>query len=794
MKKLTFMILSIPIFVATIFISNAFTQEHTQLNLPEGAKARFGNGIFGITSLSFSPDGTTLASGFSDNTIRLWDVTTGEIIKTLHGHTSVVLSVAFSPDGNLLASGGYEDTVYLWDPDTGDNIGHLGGHTDAVTSVTFSPDGTTLASGSADDTVRLWDLATYKNIITLHGHTDGVLSVAFSPDGTTLASGSYDGTVRLWDVLTGEIINILQENLPSGYSVDFSPDGSILASGTTVGTIILWDVATGEYIDETSRQYQVLEHVNSVVFSPDGSTLASGGSYDGTVRLWPVLGYYGIEAIDAYIEAYGYDIDHLFDDTGQNTKTLRGHTDGVTSVAFSPNGTTLASGSWDGTILLWEMFAKPPEPVGPISIVVIADVDGIIGANPDGSYTVGGIVDASVPSPIVLFRTKLPAELKTYDSVNLVLTAADGTETVIDGVVHEGGEDDLLNIMIDVGTLENGTYMFHVLAVDESGDVLTDESSQVTLQVANFLTTDISDLAVIAVDGSAVSEPQTEPISVQESITVRFTVANDALAADELIVATEGIEVPSEITREGNAFTLMVEVEAWEEGVYATYVVVTKQNGSVDFPLLTINTDTTKDLQTDVNDDGIVNIQDLVTVAAAFGETGETPADVNGDGVVNIQDLVAIAAAFGETAANAPSATNLSTETVQQWLTQVQQQQLTDPTSLQGILLLEQLLAALTPKKTVLLPNYPNPFNPETWIPYQLAQPADVSISIYAANSTLVRALDLGHQPIGLYQSRNRAAHWDGKNDIGESVASGLYFYTLTAGDFSASRKMLILK
>ena len=108
--------------------------------------------------------------------------------------------------------------------------------------------------------------------------------------------------------------------------------------------------------------------------------------------------------------------------------------------------------------------------------------------------------------------------------------------------------------------------------------------------------------------------------------------------------------------------------------------------------------------------------------------------------------------------------------------------------------MLEQLLASLTPKETVLLPNYPNPFNPETWIPYQLAASAEVSISIHAADGQLVRTLDLGHQPIGIYESRNRAAYWDGRNALGEPVASGMYFFTLTADDFTATRKMLITK
>ena len=204
-------------------------------------------------------------------------------------------------------------------------------------------------------------------------------------------------------------------------------------------------------------------------------------------------------------------------------------------------------------------------------------------------------------------------------------------------------------------------------------------------------------------------------------------------------------------------------------------------------------------LPEDVNGDGVVNIQDLVAVAAAFGAAGDTPADVNGDGVVNIQDLVAVAAAFGNTAA-APELRHLDLEIaptrdqVQQWLHHARQMNSSDPDFQRGILILEQLLAALTPKQTALLPNYPNPFNPETWIPYQLAEPTDVSISIYAADGRLVRTLTLGHQPIGIYESRSRAAYWDGRNAVGEPVASGVYFYTLTAGDFTATRKMLITK
>ena len=203
-------------------------------------------------------------------------------------------------------------------------------------------------------------------------------------------------------------------------------------------------------------------------------------------------------------------------------------------------------------------------------------------------------------------------------------------------------------------------------------------------------------------------------------------------------------------------------------------------------------------LTRDVNADGVVNIQDLIFVASRLGKTGPNPADVNADAVVDIRDLVSVASALGDAAA-APSlysqAFAMFTATdVQNWLTQAQYVALLDVTAQRGIRFLEQLLSALIPKESALLPNYPNPFNPETWIPYHLSKPTHVALTIYAIDGKVVRRLDLGHQPAGYYQSKSRAAHWDGRNNVGERAASGIYFYTLTAGEFFATKKMLILK
>ena len=204
--------------------------------------------------------------------------------------------------------------------------------------------------------------------------------------------------------------------------------------------------------------------------------------------------------------------------------------------------------------------------------------------------------------------------------------------------------------------------------------------------------------------------------------------------------------------------------------------------------------------QEDVNADGNINILDLILVAQDLGETVQlaSPTDVFADGKVNILDLIKVAEAMGAGAA-APSAHPqtleiLTAADVRRWLTQAQHLDLTDAISQRGILMLQQLLAALIPKETSLLTNYPNPFNPETWIPYQLAKPTNVTLTIYAVDGRVIRTLALGHQPAGMYHSKNRAVYWDGRNEQGEPVASGVYFYTLEAGDFSATRKMLIRK
>jgi uncharacterized protein with WD repeat len=231
-----------------------------------------------VYTVAFLPDSQLLASASDDNTVRLWDPSTGASRGTLQGHSGSVNTVAFSPDSQLLASASEDNTVRLWDPSTGASCGTLEGHSGSVNSVVFSSDIQLLASASEDNTVRLWDPSTGASRGTLEGHSDLVQAVAFSPDSQLLASASFDNTVRLWDPSTGASRGTLEGHSGSVFALAFSSDSQLLASASLDNTVRLWDI-------KSKKEVQILvteEPSYNLSFSSNGDYLETDR---GTIEL-----------------------------------------------------------------------------------------------------------------------------------------------------------------------------------------------------------------------------------------------------------------------------------------------------------------------------------------------------------------------------------------------------------------------------------------------------------------------------------------------------------------------------
>ena len=734
----------------------------------------------------FNSDGATIASQTWGGALLLWDVDT----ESVKGSIDSVYGASFSPDGSMLATG-HQNNVQLWDLTTMTRIITFVSP-DYNRTLRFSSDSILLASGTSGSAVRLWDLTTLERKAEFWHYSNyhDVHSINFNSDDTILASGSTDHTVKLWNLTTLKEKATLEHSYDVG-GMDFSPDGKTLVSIRRYSRgwdnwLHLWDATTGTY--KTSLEHS--SDINTYTFSPDGSTLVSG-SDDNTVQLWDVA-------------------------TGTHKATFMGHNGAVNSVRFSPDGNTLVSGSDDGSVLFWEFSSVRTVGIAPVVVESAAIGERLtVQVNITAGSNVGGY------QATVAFD---PTALRYVESANgdYLPEGAFFLDPIVgENSVQVAGTSLTNASQKTVGSL--ATLTFEVVAIKES-----------VLELSNVIVTDIdgehlthftvsgrvvkpqplASSAIVRVTPAVVNSPEVgETIVFNADITGGENIASYDLvwhydgSALEFVSSDKGRYIPTGGTfkgigaGDGTLETATFRVKAIKSSTVRVSGFFTAPNGLISIP-------TFKSAQVnafvfgDVNRDGVVDIRDLVLVATNFGKPVPKeghPADVNEDGQINIVDLVKVAGALG-TGTSAPTILthakefDLTKADVQQWLTQAQKLHFTDPTSLQGIRFLEQLLEALTPKETALLANYPNPFNPETWIPYQLANPADVTVTIYAANGNLVRTLDLGHQLVGIYHGRSRAAHWDGKNALGESVASGVYFYTLTADDFSATRKMLILK
>ncbi|MGB3267583.1 MAG: NACHT domain-containing protein [Microcoleus sp.] len=402
-----------------------------------------------VNSVSISPDGKTLASGSHDKTVTLWDIHTGECLKTFQGHTDTVRSVEISSDGRIVASGSSDKTIKLWDIRSGECLKTLRGHTNKVLSVAISPDNITLVSGSSDQTIRLWDIRSGECLKTLRGHTNRIRSVAISSNCVILASVGYDQQVKLWDIKTGECLKTLQEHTDWLRSVAISPDGATLLSGSDDQTVKLWDIRTGECL-KTLRGY--INSIRSVTISPDRTAIVSGNE-DQTVKLWDIH-------------------------TGKCLKTFGEHTSRINAVAISPDSTTLASGSYDRTIKIWNIA----------TIKCLKTLIGHTGCVNSVTFNRDGttLISASADATIKLWNIRTGECLKTLkghtDWLWSVAISPDDT------TLASGGSDQTVKLWnIHTGeclkTLQGHTNTVNSVALSPDGTTLISGSSDRTIKL-----------------------------------------------------------------------------------------------------------------------------------------------------------------------------------------------------------------------------------------------------------------------------------------------------------------------
>lgn len=362
------------------------------------SRSMFTEILGGILTVTFSPDGSLLATSDTHGDIRLWQIPSGKLLLTNKGHRGWVWSVAFHPNGQTLASGSFDRTLKLWDTQTGECLQTLIGHTNYVQSVVFSPKGQILASSSYDQTLRLWDTQTGECLRILKGEDNRAWCwwIAFSPDGQQLASGLLDHRIKLWDTQTGETLQTLAGHnhwvscvafappCPAGqaWRQDVSGPSSLLASGSYDQTIKLWDTQTGECLQTLTGHTQAVLSI-SFGFSAhptpgDRELLLASSSIDQTVKLWDVSTGECLRTMSGHTNrvwsvavapsplgqgsgpllASGGD-DHSLKlwngSTGQCLKAIHGYTNSIFTIAYSPDGQLLASGGGDRIVRIWEV-------------------------------------------------------------------------------------------------------------------------------------------------------------------------------------------------------------------------------------------------------------------------------------------------------------------------------------------------------------------------------------------------------------------------------------------------------
>ena len=631
------------------------------------------------TSLAFSPDGKTLAVGTIGATVMLWDMVTRTHIDTLIGHNSSqwVTSVVFSHDGKILASGSGDRTIRLWDVMTRSSVATLEGHTHRVTSLSFPPNGNLLASGSHDGTIKLWNIETEENIATLEGHTGGIRSISFSRDGRTLASTAFDFTVKLWDIETTRFFASIGGPHAAVLHTSFSPVENILVLGGQ--GITLLDLETGAPI----ASFGIPGQVEALTFSRDGDQLAAA-TWDGstsTVELWdtsawtplrnqhivadanlrtPLRISLGKEAGEAITQT---DLATLLDFVAKDASifALAGLEFATNLKSLSLGGNNIvdlspiAGSSKLHTLSLERNNISDIKPLARLNNLTslhlydnntISDLSPLKGLTKLTSLHLNNnsISDISPLSALVnmdllfLAGNKLTDTSALSDLTNLkVLHLAVNSISDISPLVANPGLDEGDTLFLRINPLNYEAVNSHIPLLQKRG---------VTVSF-----TDRTPAALETISGEeqrgAPSTPLHNPFVIEvrdehgdvfEGVPVSFNVPDGGgrLSATDTTTDADG-RAQSVLTLGQHTGKINVTVSAAEIAERVTFTIVSEA--------------TPPRVPADVNGDSVVNVFDLVMVAANFTKTGENDADVNGDGVVNILDLVQVAEAIGDAGA-----------------------------------------------------------------------------------------------------------------------------------------------